>query len=104
MKYFRKEDLEKLKKIYDEVKILDYNDNNFLDLINYMVKAITIAKKLYPKESNNPCLHYLSLTNEKEIELMKQKGILEEERITLFKEAKTNLMLDLLHNCFDLAD
>lgn len=91
----------RLKEIHDIVLYLDYNEDNFLDIINYIEEAITIAEKLNQNGEAESCLNNLWQTKEKQLRYMTENFKNEKERESYFNDVKENFQIDLICNCVD---
>jgi hypothetical protein len=88
--------LAQIKEIEEKVQKLNYSQDNFLDLINYMKEAIRIAKKVNTDKTKNYCLINLIRTKNNQLRAMQSKNIKDEQsRERYFLDAKTNFITDL---------
>jgi hypothetical protein len=85
----------RLKEIHDEVSILTFSEDNFLDIINYIEEAIRITK------NENPCgrakfiLNQFRQTKEKQLDFMKANYGKSEDREDNFNTLKFDFLADL---------
>ena len=94
-----KEKNEYFSDILQQVKKLNYSNENILEIISLFYKSINIAKNFNTSRSQNPCLNALLNTKDKEFENLISKETNEEERKEAFREFKTNFIMDLSMNC-----
>ena len=88
-------DAKELKKIHDIVLKLESSEDSFLDLINNINSAITIAKKYGEERNLNPLLNNLVQTQEKQLESYKAAFKNNVDRDYYFNELKSNFISDL---------
>lgn len=85
--------------IYKELCKLKFSHLNVAEVVYLANRAKALAKAQNPDRRKNPCLNNIVQTLEKQIEPLIQKDIPEDEREQLFKEALSNLKMDIHMYC-----
>ena len=94
--------MNKLKKYYIDLLNLPYSEENIAELFSIANNIIEFLKSKNPSRKTNKALHYVMLTKEREFQNFKNKQWDDLEHC--FKEAKTNIMMDLTTYCFEYWD
>ena len=91
-----------LKKYYIELFNLSYSEENIAELFSIANNIIKFLKSKNPSRKTNKALHFVTLTKEREFENFKDKQF--DDLEAKFKDAKTNLMMDLTTYRFEYWD
>jgi hypothetical protein len=91
-----------LKQYYIDLFNLKYSEENIAELFSIANNIIKFLKSKNPSRKTNKALHFVTLTKEREFQNFKDKQLDDQE--DNFKEAKSNLMSDLTHNCKEYWD
>jgi hypothetical protein len=91
-----------LEQCYNDLQKLEYSEENIAELFSIANKIISFLESKDSNRKTNSALHYVLLTKEKEFGYFEEKN--HEDLQNNFREAKRNLMSDLLHNCKDYWD
>lgn len=91
-----------LKQCFQELHDLEYSEENIAELFSVANKIIAFLKSKNPNRKTNQALHFVRLTKEREFQNFKDAQ--REDLENNFKEAKSNLMSDLLHYCNEYWD
>ncbi len=82
---------------YDRLHKLEYSEENIAELFSIVHSLISYLQAIDNDRKTNKCLHFILLTREKELYLLKSAKKSNWEHS--FNEAKTNLLADLSHFC-----
>jgi HD-like signal output (HDOD) protein len=91
-----------LKKYYIDLINLPYSEENIAELFSIANNIIKFLKSKNPSRKTNKALHFVTLTKEREFENFKYKQL--DNLEAKFKDAKTNLMMDLSTYCMEYWD
>ncbi len=91
-----------LKQCYQELNKLEYSEENILELILIREKVIAFLKSKKNNRIKNHALHFVLLTKEREFRYFKDKQ--QDNLKSNFETAKSNLKMDLFHECTEYWD
>lgn len=88
---------EKIKEYYERLNKLRYSEENIAELYSIINGLISYLKALDNNPKTNKCLHFITLTRNKEFTFFEKAPKSNWEYN--FKESKSNLIADLRHFC-----
>ena len=88
-----------LKQYYIDLLNLKYSEENIAELFSIANRIIKFLKSKNPSRKTNKALHFVTLTKEREFQNFKDKQL--DNLEAKFKDAKTNLMMDLSICCME---
>lgn len=91
-----------LKQCYQELDKLEYSEENIAELFSIANKVIAFLKSKKNNQVKNHALHFVLLTKDREFRRFKDKQL--PDMRANFEAAKSNLKMDLFHECTEYWD